>query len=632
MNLAQKDNTLRMCALAAIVMAFGWGYRGVTGHEGGAMVPGAMLGLAVCLASQRLDWHRRAAVAGLFAAVGWSWGGSLSYMEHTLFAVTDSWPDVLFGYAMLFFLGALWAGIGGATLGLAFTLKRSRLEQFARVFTTVCASFLTIYLYFQFNEAARTGYELFTADNFHDGEWLAAIIVPMAACTHLLARRADRHAAFVFLWCALGWWIGYLTLTKFGGLVLAPPFRSESWGGVLGLLIALMIYLVFAKNRAAMLLCRYGILGGGLGFMFAVFLRHPIRIAWEPIAPIADQLPQWKIAEELFGLFMGVALALGVSRLERHGLAAVHEDRPRKPLDIYAVFVMLIALMWVNLRRAPMDWIHRYKVIANEPTLGIMPWLWFVAGGIVITAVALYALYLYARNELSIAPRTAYGKGALVLILLLWLSAIGGFIQHFPSNHRGGHMLVDASFVFLCALGSLLLLKSRPAHEPLGAHVSPSDPLWRPAAGHAIAWACAIVSIFAVSGISMAMQEGPAEGARLRFGENAYWRQQLAMVGAWKTIGLADSEQGEPVASESVDIASIEFRPNRSVILTTKNGEVDATSHRWFYMNSRTHIEWNANVADANHETLPLNLYKHRVYVPWPPQSPTGQFLVLEKK
>ena len=28
--------------LAACVMAYGWGYRGIVGHEGGAMVPGAM--------------------------------------------------------------------------------------------------------------------------------------------------------------------------------------------------------------------------------------------------------------------------------------------------------------------------------------------------------------------------------------------------------------------------------------------------------------------------------------------------------------------------------------------------------------------------------------------------------------
>ena len=89
-----------------------------------AMAAGAMLGMAVCLGSRRPDWQRRAAVAGLFGAVGWAWGGSFSYMEQTFYTVTDSFPDVLYGYSCLFLLGALWAGIGGAILGLAFTLPR----------------------------------------------------------------------------------------------------------------------------------------------------------------------------------------------------------------------------------------------------------------------------------------------------------------------------------------------------------------------------------------------------------------------------------------------------------------------------------------------------------------------------
>jgi len=116
---AIKTNSVVVSALASSAMAYGWGYRGIVGHEGGAMVPGAMLGMALCLGSGRPDWYRRAAVAGLLGAVGWAWGGSLSYMEHTLYAVSDSFPDVLYGYTMLFFLGALWAGIGGGVLGLA---------------------------------------------------------------------------------------------------------------------------------------------------------------------------------------------------------------------------------------------------------------------------------------------------------------------------------------------------------------------------------------------------------------------------------------------------------------------------------------------------------------------------------
>ncbi len=42
--------------LAGLTMSVGWGIRGDYGHEAGAMIPGALLGLAVCLAGGREDW------------------------------------------------------------------------------------------------------------------------------------------------------------------------------------------------------------------------------------------------------------------------------------------------------------------------------------------------------------------------------------------------------------------------------------------------------------------------------------------------------------------------------------------------------------------------------------------------
>ena len=127
-----STNATVLCLLAAFAMAYGWAYRGTVGSEPGATVPGALLGLTLCLGSGRQDWHHRAAVAGLFGAIGWAWGGSLSYMEQTFYVLSGSFADVLYGYAMLFFLGALWAGIGGAVLGLALTEPVSVLESLIR--------------------------------------------------------------------------------------------------------------------------------------------------------------------------------------------------------------------------------------------------------------------------------------------------------------------------------------------------------------------------------------------------------------------------------------------------------------------------------------------------------------------
>jgi hypothetical protein len=77
----------------ATALSLGWGIRGNYGHEYGAMIAGA---LAVCLMSERPDWHLRAAEFGLLGAVGWSFGGSMSYMHVVAYTHSGDSPNVLY--------------------------------------------------------------------------------------------------------------------------------------------------------------------------------------------------------------------------------------------------------------------------------------------------------------------------------------------------------------------------------------------------------------------------------------------------------------------------------------------------------------------------------------------------------
>ena len=113
---------------------------------------------------------------------------------------------------------------------------------------------------------------------FHDGDWLSATITLVVSAIYWVVRPRDRAATNLFLFGSIAWWVGYGGLTKLGGLLLAPPFRSESWGGVLGILIFLLYHLSQSKNRAALRLAQYGLLAGGVGFVLAVFVRHPFRM------------------------------------------------------------------------------------------------------------------------------------------------------------------------------------------------------------------------------------------------------------------------------------------------------------------------------------------------------------------
>lgn len=119
---------LLICALS---LSIGWGIRGNFGHEAGAMMPGALTALAVTLLSGRKDWQARAVYFAAFGALGWSFGGSISYMRVIAYTHSGHSPSVIYGFACLWIVGFLWASVGGAGTALPAFLSRERLTEFA---------------------------------------------------------------------------------------------------------------------------------------------------------------------------------------------------------------------------------------------------------------------------------------------------------------------------------------------------------------------------------------------------------------------------------------------------------------------------------------------------------------------
>lgn len=622
-------------ALPAVAMAYAWCFRGVVGHESGGMFVGAVLGLSLCLASGRPDWYRRSAVASLFCAVGYAWGGSLTFMEYTFYVSSYSLPTVYYAYAGIFFVGAMWSGLGCGSLGLALTLPRSRLAALVRPFATLCLVYLAAYIFFSFNPDTKRAFELYTAEHWHDGEWFAALLALFASAGHWLVRPKDRREAGLFFACACGWWIGYLALTKFGGIELAPPHRSESWAGVLGIFVVFMVYLHRDKNRAAFAFGAYGALVGGLGYALALLARHPIHVSWGPFAG-SEEFMRGKIFEMSYGTILGLGMAIVAAQFIRRGLPSADEDVDRKPLDIVAVFGVLIALNWVNLKNAPLQWINKYGLLPQEPVLGMMPWLWFLIGGGLIAALALRSLDLYRRDALPVAPPTAYGKGSFVLILLLWTSWIGAFTMRLTDPKSDQRLVINAAFVILIATATWLILghfmKARSAVEPSKAGVSPYDATWLPGRRFALLCAAMPILFFVLAEVSMAMQDGPHKNSHLRFGPNAQWRIETDISGPWIATHIAYDLRDLNMTTDGLPVAAAELRPDFTLALTLPDGSVNETDHRWADSKPYPTIVWNANLPDAEQKgAAPLRLKNGRLYASWPPYSDRSYFLAFER-
>src|SRR5258708_1161322 len=121
-----------MIILAALAMSIGWGFRGNYGHEAGAMVPGALLGLAISLTSRPPDWQARGGTLAFLGPLGWAFGGQVGYGGVIDYAWGSSFNDVFYGYACLLLIGGLWGGMGAGVLALALTESSETLERWCR--------------------------------------------------------------------------------------------------------------------------------------------------------------------------------------------------------------------------------------------------------------------------------------------------------------------------------------------------------------------------------------------------------------------------------------------------------------------------------------------------------------------
>ena len=104
------------------------------------------------------------------------------------------------------------------------------------------------------------------------------------------------------------------------------------------------------------------------------------------------------------------------------------------------------------------------------------------------------------------------------------------------------------------------------------------------------------------------------------------------MIGRWHVIGVASDTTSHAIAPNSGDVTAIEFLKSRNVVVTLRDGSEVRQLHRWHYMNSMTHLDWNDRAEDpATHAQVAIVLRDRKMYIPWPPAKPDGKYLVLER-
>jgi hypothetical protein len=444
--------TWQFLLLAALSLSIGWGIRGQFGHEYGAAMAGSLSCLAIAVLSGREDWHRRAAYFAMLGGIGWSFGGSMSYMKVVAFTHSPDAATALYGFANMFLLGFLWAAPGGTGCALPAYLSREKLTEFFYPISAVVIGWLVRDILSGYFHHLRT-----------DG---AGILIPGIALLILAAirRRFDMGTRLGLYICG-GWWAGMILLVHVCGLHLNPP-REDGWAGCIGLVVGILIFC--ATNGlggvAFATLCT-GLLGGS-GFALAAVIKHVgIHTGW---------VTNWhSVMEQTDGLFHGLALAVAMGLIMRRA-PHVSDDPPvRRWTDAYAVMFVLWLFTYLNFREATDEWIHEIPTL--QPRLygiavegyfrlshGFLGWFDFAYLALGIAMVWLLVLHL--KRRLPLVPSSWLGKAQLLFLVYLWAQVIINFANTLP--RFGPTRLVTEWFITINACFCTILMAAGTFAQP----------------------------------------------------------------------------------------------------------------------------------------------------------------------
>ncbi len=435
--------------IVALALSIGWGIRGNFGHEIGAMLPGALAAMAGALLSGRSDWQRRTAFFGAAGAIGWSLGGSMSYMQVIAYTHSGHPPTVAYGYASLFVLGFLWAAPGGMAVALPAVLDRERLTGFF-------APLMSIAVVWTATNIAVGGWDHVHVDfrqesplYWYDTSWLEALGVIVAVTGLAVVRRRWDFASSLLIHAAVGWWIAFLVLVPGLGLRMTPP-RGDNWAGMVGIVGGLWVF--FHRQRLPWVQQATLMTGlwGGVGFAAAAQFK---------LLGMATGLStNWhSVLEQSYGLINGMGVAMALFQLARVTPRVTEEPPVRTWTEPWAAGLAVLGVTYLNARQNNEFWVNA-RVIP-ETLYGLDLTIWQEAAWVLVALTFVALVRIHRRRPLAIVPSDWLGIGQLLFLALLWSMVMANLLREI--THFTPERLITEGVIhvhaLICTVGILTL-------------------------------------------------------------------------------------------------------------------------------------------------------------------------------
>ena len=441
---------LAMVAATALSLSIGWGIRGNFGHEFGAMIPGALAAMAAVILSGRADWWSRIAHFAFFGALGWSFGGSISYMQVIGYTHSGDSVSVLYGFACLFVIGFLWAAMGGAGTALPALLSREKLSAFyaplAWVFAAWCLQGFVEDRWVAVDPDYRHRSPLY----WYDTDWLAALTAVVVVSTRALVRRRLDDASALILHMAVGWWAGFLGLVILLGWRMTPP-RGDNWAGCVGMVAGLWLFLARRRWNGALFVSLLSGWVGGLGFAAAaMFKLIEVKSGWSA---------NWhSVLEQTYGLINGLGVAVAMICLAKRQPPPEEQGTAHAWTDPAAVLSVLLGITYLNLSKNPAAWVKAQAVPTEM--YGWSALSWFNLTYLVAAAGMLWLIRRHRQRRLALVPASPLGRAQAFYVVFLWWMVIGNFERAVTSFTA--QRLITEGVIFLNAVLATLLVLSHP--------------------------------------------------------------------------------------------------------------------------------------------------------------------------
>jgi hypothetical protein len=460
----------------ALSLSIGWGVRGNWGHEFGAMIPGALAAMAAVLVSGREDWRRRIPFFAFYGAVGWSFGGSISYMQVIAYTHSGDALSVAYGLACLFVIGFIWGALGGTGTSMPAFFNRGRLTEMLIPALVVFAAWFLQDIYLSVLEAGlaeqvRAG--MLTTEqmdtrlewlSWYDTDWLAVAVAAVVLLILGLARRRFDWGTQLGLVMCAGWWMGFSLLTLVLGLRMTPP-RGDNWAGALGMTAAVIVFLYYSREWEVLWSTLVIGFFGGLAFTGSTTIKlvlvHPGF--QERFFGRAIDTNWHSVLEQTFGFIAGLGVALAMGYWSTRGPRLEDTTALRRWSEPICVFFVLVAISYVNIvKNVEAVWTREPRTLADT-LWGISSYTWFYLAYVALAfTIALPLLFHYRGRTLDILPTSTLGKGQLFYIVFLWWIVLGNLARTVPFAEQ--RLITEGTIhlnACLCTLMALLLPQPR---------------------------------------------------------------------------------------------------------------------------------------------------------------------------